>query len=102
MVKHRPSTERPRRDREALPRHWLPALWRSQPAAASDRPMSTPTNPAYLPIHALSAAIQARRLSPVELTENLLGRIARLDGKLHAFIALYADDARLAAEAAEK
>jgi aspartyl-tRNA(Asn)/glutamyl-tRNA(Gln) amidotransferase subunit A len=59
-------------------------------------------DPAALPVHALSAAIQARRLSPVELTERLLGRIERLDGKLHAFIALYGDDARLAAEAAEK
>jgi aspartyl-tRNA(Asn)/glutamyl-tRNA(Gln) amidotransferase subunit A len=64
--------------------------------------MSAPTDPADLPLHALSAAIQNRRLSPVELTENLLDRIARLDGKLHAFVALYADDARLAAEAAEK
>jgi aspartyl-tRNA(Asn)/glutamyl-tRNA(Gln) amidotransferase subunit A len=61
-----------------------------------------PTDPADFSVHELSAAIQARRLSPVELTETLLGRIARLDGKLHAFIALYADHARLAAEAADK
>jgi len=59
-------------------------------------------DPAISTVHELSAAIQARRLSPVELTECLLERIARLDGKLHSFIALYADDARLAAEAADK
>lgn len=65
--------------------------------------MSAPSiDPANLSVHELSAAIQARQLSPVELTESLLGRIERLDGKLHAFIALYADEARLAAEAAEK
>jgi aspartyl-tRNA(Asn)/glutamyl-tRNA(Gln) amidotransferase subunit A len=60
------------------------------------------TDPALLSVRELSAAIHARRLSPVELTESLLARIARLDGKLHAFITLYAEDARLAAEAAEK
>jgi aspartyl-tRNA(Asn)/glutamyl-tRNA(Gln) amidotransferase subunit A len=59
-------------------------------------------NPRHLAVHRLSAAIQARRLSPVELVESLLEAIERLDGKLHAFVALYSDDARLAAEAAEK
>ncbi|HZS85856.1 MAG TPA: amidase, partial [Stellaceae bacterium] len=57
---------------------------------------------AELPLHALSAAIQARRLSPVDLAEALLARIARLDPKLHAFTAVYGDETRLAAEAAEK
>jgi aspartyl-tRNA(Asn)/glutamyl-tRNA(Gln) amidotransferase subunit A len=61
-----------------------------------------PADPALLPLHTLSTAIQAQRLSPAELTERLLARIERLDGKLHAFIALYAEEARLAAEAAEK
>src|ERR1700720_3543548 len=61
-----------------------------------------PSEPTELPVHALSAAIQARKLSPVELTDALLARIERLDGKLHAFIALYAKEARLAAEAADK
>jgi aspartyl-tRNA(Asn)/glutamyl-tRNA(Gln) amidotransferase subunit A len=60
------------------------------------------TDPACLNVRELSAAIQASRLSPVELVETLLQRIARFDGKLHAFIALYADAARLAAQAAEK
>jgi len=60
------------------------------------------SEPTELPVHALSAAIQTRKLSPVDLTEALLARIERLDGKLHAFIALYANEARLAAEAADK
>ncbi len=55
-----------------------------------------PSEPTELPVHALSAAIRSRKLSPVELTDALLARIERLDGKLHAFIALYATEARLA------
>jgi aspartyl-tRNA(Asn)/glutamyl-tRNA(Gln) amidotransferase subunit A len=61
-----------------------------------------PSDPSELPVHALSAAIRRGALSPVELTDALLARIERLDGKLHAFIALYAEEARLAAEAADK
>src|SRR5690242_16621106 len=68
--------------------------WRGMSAMQQD--------PSELPLHALSEAIQARRLSPVTLVECLLDRIARFDPKLHAFIALYADEARLAAEGAEK
>jgi aspartyl-tRNA(Asn)/glutamyl-tRNA(Gln) amidotransferase subunit A len=61
-----------------------------------------PSDPSELPVHALSAAIRRGTLSPIELTDALLARIERLDGKLHAFIALYAEEARLAAEAADK
>ena len=50
----------------------------------------------------LARAIRNGRLSAREATEAHLERIARLDGKLHSFIALYANDAILAAEAAEK
>jgi aspartyl-tRNA(Asn)/glutamyl-tRNA(Gln) amidotransferase subunit A len=50
----------------------------------------------------LAAAITARELSPVEATEAFLARIASQDQQLHAFIAVYADAARLAAEAADK
>ncbi|HZT89817.1 MAG TPA: amidase [Stellaceae bacterium] len=56
----------------------------------------------FLPAHRLSAEIMARRLSPVAVVEALLTRIAAHDGKLHAFVEVYGDDARLAAEAAEK
>lgn len=54
-----------------------------------------------LPVQQLSQGLQARRLSPVELTEAFLARIAALDPKLHAFVEVYADDARLAARGAE-
>src|ERR671916_1335882 len=63
---------------------------------------SSNTDPSYLPPHFLAAEIAARRLSPVDVVEAMLARIAAHDPKLHAFIDVYADDARLAAEAAEK
>jgi len=62
---------------------------------------SANTDPSFLPAHRLAAEIAARRLSPVTVVEALLARIAAHDAKLHAFIDLYAEDARLAAEAAD-
>jgi aspartyl-tRNA(Asn)/glutamyl-tRNA(Gln) amidotransferase subunit A len=46
-------------------------------------------------------AIRRRRVSPVEVTRACLERIARLDGRLHAFITLDADRALGAAKALE-
>jgi aspartyl-tRNA(Asn)/glutamyl-tRNA(Gln) amidotransferase subunit A len=60
------------------------------------------TDPALLPAHVLSAEIGARRLSPVDLVDAMLERIGATDGELHAFVEVYAEDARLAAEAADK
>jgi aspartyl-tRNA(Asn)/glutamyl-tRNA(Gln) amidotransferase subunit A len=54
------------------------------------------------PAHVLSSEICARRLSPVDLVDALLERIRTQDRKLHAFVEVYAEDARLAAEAADK
>jgi aspartyl-tRNA(Asn)/glutamyl-tRNA(Gln) amidotransferase subunit A len=50
-------------------------------------------------LHLLSIAdagklIRARQLSPVELTDALLRRIADLDPQIHAFITLTAERAR--------
>src|SRR5437016_13741873 len=59
------------------------------------------TDPSFLPAHRLAAEIAARRLSPVDVVEALLARIASHDPKLHAFIDVYADDARLAPGAAD-
>jgi aspartyl-tRNA(Asn)/glutamyl-tRNA(Gln) amidotransferase subunit A len=59
-------------------------------------------DPSLLSATELSAAISSRRLSPVEVTDAFLARIAAQDQQLHAFIAVYDDDARLAAEAADK
>ena len=60
------------------------------------------TDPCYLPAHRLAAEIAARRLSPVDVVDAFLARVAAHNPKLHAFIEVYADDARLAAEAADK
>jgi aspartyl-tRNA(Asn)/glutamyl-tRNA(Gln) amidotransferase subunit A len=59
------------------------------------------TDLAFSPVYELSAAIRGGRLSPVELVEALLARIARHDEKQHAFVTVYADEARQAARAAE-
>src|SRR5262245_32130207 len=65
--------------------------------------MTSPqTDPSLLPAHSPTAVIAARRLSPVPLVDALLGRIRAHDEKLHAFVAVYAEEARLAAEAADK
>jgi len=59
-------------------------------------------DPALLPAHAMSAEIGAGRLSPVDIVEAALKKIAASDGKLHAFVEVYDKEARLAAEAADK
>ena len=59
-------------------------------------------DPAWASVAELSQAYGMRTLSPVEAVEALFERIRRRDPKLHAFIALYEADARLAAEAADK
>ena len=60
------------------------------------------TDPAFLTAVEAARAIQKGALSPVDLVEALLARIGAYDGKLHAFTEVYADEARLAAEAADK
>ena len=59
-------------------------------------------SPAFLPVHTLAAEIAARRLSPVDLVDEYLARIERLEPKLQAFVSVNAANARLAAEAADK
>jgi aspartyl-tRNA(Asn)/glutamyl-tRNA(Gln) amidotransferase subunit A len=60
------------------------------------------TTSAFLPLHTLTAHLAARRLSPVDLLDEYLVRIKRLEPRLHAFVSVNAGNARLAAEAAEK
>ena len=59
------------------------------------------TDIATLPARAMAEAIAARRLSPVEVTEAVLARIARLEPGHNAFAHLDAAGARAAARAAE-
>ena len=57
---------------------------------------------AQLPMHALAAKLVSRDISPVDIVDACLDRIARLDSKLHAFVEVYDKEACLAAEAADK
>ena len=56
---------------------------------------------AFQPLTSLSAAIAAGELSPAVLMDEYLDRIARFDQKLHAFVTVYGEEARAAAQAAE-
>jgi aspartyl-tRNA(Asn)/glutamyl-tRNA(Gln) amidotransferase subunit A len=60
------------------------------------------TSAAFCPVHALALEIAARRLSPVDLVDECLTRIERLEPRLHVFVSVNAAHARLAAEAADK
>ena len=55
----------------------------------------------YLSIHEAQQLIKERKLSPVDLTQAVLDRIARVDGKLHAYINLMSESALNEARAAE-
>jgi aspartyl-tRNA(Asn)/glutamyl-tRNA(Gln) amidotransferase subunit A len=62
----------------------------------------TRVDPVWATVAELSRAFAARTLSPVDAVEVLLDRIRRRNPSLHAYIAVYEADARLAAEAADK
>src|SRR6266436_217531 len=59
-------------------------------------------DPVWAGVAELSRAFETRALSPVDVVDALLARIARRDPALHAYIAIYESEARLAAEAADK
>ena len=59
-------------------------------------------DPTFMTVHALSAAIADGSLTSVDIVECCLRRIADYDGKLHAFVEVYGDEARLAAKAADQ
>ncbi|KRE17899.1 amidase [Bosea sp. Root381] len=63
---------------------------------------NTIADPALLSARRLAGAFAARRLSPVDVVDALLARIDRLEPRLQAFVEVYRDEARLAAEAADK
>jgi aspartyl-tRNA(Asn)/glutamyl-tRNA(Gln) amidotransferase subunit A len=54
-----------------------------------------------VPVHQLSQQLQSRKLSPVDLTEAYLGRIAALEPRLHAYVEVHGEEARAAARAAD-
>jgi aspartyl-tRNA(Asn)/glutamyl-tRNA(Gln) amidotransferase subunit A len=55
---------------------------------------------AFEPVHQLRDRITRGEITPVEIVEAYLDRIARYDAKLHAYIDVYPDDAQTAAHAA--
>src|SRR5438552_18457581 len=57
--------------------------------------------PDFLTIAEAARLIEQRELSPVELVDSRLARIEKLDGRLHSFIRVLADQARADARAAE-
>ncbi len=59
-------------------------------------------DPVWATVAELSGAFAARTLSPVDAVDALLKRIRHRNPDLHAYIAVYDADARLAAEAADK
>jgi aspartyl-tRNA(Asn)/glutamyl-tRNA(Gln) amidotransferase subunit A len=64
--------------------------------------MATTEKPLYyLSIHEAQQLIKDKKLSPVQLTQAVLDRVAAVDGKLHAYINLMADSALTAARSAE-
>jgi aspartyl-tRNA(Asn)/glutamyl-tRNA(Gln) amidotransferase subunit A len=63
--------------------------------------MSGATDLLALGVATLAEKLCAREISPVELTEAYLDRIAQLDGRIRAYITVTTDVARAAAKAAE-
>ena len=61
----------------------------------------SPADLCFLSITEAAKLLESKILSPVELVEAHLDRIAETDDKLNAFITLLADDARMAARKAE-
>jgi aspartyl-tRNA(Asn)/glutamyl-tRNA(Gln) amidotransferase subunit A len=63
--------------------------------------MMSPDDPTSLTATALIEALASHRLSAVDVMDATLARIAALEPRLHAFTEVYAQDARLAAQAAD-
>jgi amidase len=59
------------------------------------------TDLSYHTIGEIAALLEGREISPVELVEAQLDRIARLDGTLHSYACVMADEARADARMAE-
>jgi aspartyl-tRNA(Asn)/glutamyl-tRNA(Gln) amidotransferase subunit A len=57
---------------------------------------------AFAPVHELAERMRTGALTPSALLDLYLARIDRHDRKLHAFVAVYEKDARIAAELADR
>jgi len=57
---------------------------------------------AFAPIHLLADRLRTGAVTASALLDLYLQRIGKYDAKLHAFVAVYENDARIAAEAADR
>src|SRR5437773_2137383 len=57
---------------------------------------------AFAPIHLLTERLRTGEVSASALLERYLQRIRKYDAKLHAFVTVYENDARIAAEGADR
>jgi aspartyl-tRNA(Asn)/glutamyl-tRNA(Gln) amidotransferase subunit A len=65
---------------------------RSSSAAASKKGFSTLANQLHeLTVHEAHALLKARKISSTELTESVLKRIAKVEGKIHACVTVVED-----------
>jgi aspartyl-tRNA(Asn)/glutamyl-tRNA(Gln) amidotransferase subunit A len=60
------------------------------------------TGLAFVGLARASEMIRGKQISPVDYTQELLARIDRIDGRLHAFLSVYPDRALAAAREAER
>ena len=54
--------------------------------------MAAQTQLAFEPVHQLRDRMTQGEITPVDIVEGYLDRIARYDAKLHAYIDIYADE----------
>lgn len=86
-------------DHESLPDDLNAAALPVTSPPPPDAPLPAVDDPSTMV--GVARLLRDRQLSPVELTEQALARIAALDGRLNAFQIVCADEARAAARAAE-
>jgi amidase len=102
---HRSSFSASRRDLLAL---FGAGMLASLQTGCSSDPMPSVEDPVelgalhYLTLAEVARLIEAKKISPVELTQLMLARISALDGRLHSYATVMADSALAAAQAAER
>src|SRR6185436_9337519 len=77
------------------------SCWRAWRSVASPEEGGMSEELCYLSVADAAGRLRDRSLSPVELTEAYLDRIAAIDGQLNAYITVTADHARRQAREAE-
>lgn len=78
----------------------LPACSRSSAPPVVDHQNRGPLH--YLSLSEVARLIEAKEISPVELTQMMLDRIHALDVRLHSYATVMADEALASARAAER